>query len=191
LNDFGVAQLNRLFKVSRKHMARDTITRNGNTVIGFGEQSNQFRLVQEIIIRSVSKTWEEAKPEWDLKLVYREDEPLTCLCGHEPINEICVLRNRRNGNSAEVGNVCVTKFLGLESDLIFSGLRRVAKDPDKALNKAATNYAHEQGWITDWERDFCLDTNRKRKLSVKQVMKRAEINRLVLVKTTNTYRAYE
>jgi hypothetical protein len=153
------------------------------------EQSNQFRLFKEIIARSVSQTWEEAKLEWDLKHVYREDEPLTCLCGHTPIIEICVLHNRRNGNTAEVGNVCVNKFLGLESDLIFSGLRRVAKNVDKALNEAATNYAHEQGWITDWEKKFCLDTNRKRKLSAKQELKRAEINRLILAKTTNTLRA--
>jgi hypothetical protein len=152
------------------------------------EQSNQFRLFQEIIARSVAKIWDEAKVEWDLKHVYREDEPLTCLCGHTPIIEICVLQNRRNGNMAEVGNVCVTRFLGLESDLIFSGLRRVAKDASKALNEAATNYAHEQGWITDWEKQFSLDTNRKRKLSAKQALKREEINQRVLAKTTNTYK---
>lgn len=156
-----------------------------------GEQSNPFRLFREIIARSVAKTWEEAKLEWDLKHVYREERPLTCLCGHTPIIEICVLRNRLNYNTAEVGNVCVTKFLGLESDLIFSGLRRIAKDIDKALNEAATIYAHEQGWITDWEKDFCLNTLRKRKLSLKQTIKRAGINRLILTKTTNTYRAKE
>lgn len=155
------------------------------------EQSNQFRLFREIIALSESKDWDEAKLEWDLKRVYREEEPLTCLCGHFPIIEICVLTNRNNGNLAEVGNVCVTKFLGLESDLIFSGLRRIAKDGDKALNEAAINYAFEQRWINDWEKGFCLDTMRKRKLSAKQALKRAQINRLVLTKTTNTYRTKE
>jgi hypothetical protein len=153
-----------------------------------GEQSNQFRLFEEIITRSVAKTWDEAKLEWDLKDVYREDEPQTCLCGHMPIIEICVLRNRRNGNQAEVGNVCVNKFLGLESDLIFDGLRRIAKDERKALNKAATEYAHKQGWITDWEKEFSSTTNRKRKLSEKQALKRSEINKRVLAKTTNTFK---
>ena len=152
------------------------------------EQSNQFRLFKEIVTLSTAKIWEEAKLEWDLKHVYREDEPLTCLCGHTPIIEICVLQNRRNGNYAEVGNVCVTKFLGLESDLIFSGLRRVAIDASKGLNEAATNYAHEQGWISAWEKQFSLDTNRKRTLSAKQTLKRREINQRVLAKTTNTYK---
>lgn len=152
------------------------------------EQSNRFRLFAEIIALSVAKSWEEAKLEWDLKHVYREDEPMMCLCGHTPIIEICVLQNRCNGNLAEVGNVCVTRFLGLESDLIFAGLRRVAKNPSKALNEAATNYAHEQKWITDWEKQFSLDTSRKRKLSAKQVLKRVEINQRILAKTTNTYK---
>jgi hypothetical protein len=153
------------------------------------ERSNQFRLFKEIIALSIATTWEEAKAEWDLKNVYREDEPLTCLCGHTPIIEICVLQNRLNKNWAEVGNVCVTKFLGLESDLIFSGLRRIARDKDKALNEASTSYAYEQGWINEWERDFCLSTMRKRSLTAKQALKRAEINRLILAKTTNTYRS--
>ncbi|MDB6025498.1 MAG: hypothetical protein JWM68_1721 [Verrucomicrobiales bacterium] len=139
-------------------------------------------------MRSVAKTWDEAKLEWDLKHVYREDEPLTCLCGHSPIIEICVLSNRHNYKSAIVGNVCVMKFLGLESDLIFAGLRRVAKDSSKALNEATTIYANEQGWITDWEKNFSLDTKQKRKLSEKQGQKRVEINLRVLAKTTNTYR---
>lgn len=153
------------------------------------EQSNQYRLVTEIIARSVSKNWEAAKLEWDLKSVYRETEPSTCLCGHSPIIEICVLHNRQNRNTAEVGNVCVNKFLGLGSELIFSGLRRVAQDAGKSLNEAATNYAHLQGWITDWEKKFCLGTIRKRKLSTKQEQIRAEINRRILAKTTNTLRA--
>lgn len=153
------------------------------------ERSNQFKLIEGIIALSVAKTWDEAKLEWDLKHVYREDEPLICLCGHTPIIEICVLQNRQNGKSAIVGNVCVNKFLGLESDLIFAGLRRVAKDTSKALNAAATNYAHEQGWITDWEKEFSSDTNRKRRLTAKQALKRAEINRRILARTTNTFKS--
>jgi hypothetical protein len=150
------------------------------------EQSNQFRLFREIIALSVAKTWEEAKREWGLVDIHREDEPLTCLCGHTPIIEICLLRNRRNNNSAIVGNVCVNKFLAIESELIFAGLRRIAEDSTKALNGAATIHAHEKGWITDWEKTFSLDTVRKRKLSEKQQRKRAEINQRVLVRTTNT-----
>jgi len=138
-----------------------------------GERSNRFRLVTEILERSAADAWNEARHEWDLMEVYREDEPQECLCGHTPIIEICVLRNRCTGYVVTVGNVCVTKFLGLGSNRIFEGLKRVAKNSDKALNEATTEYAHNQGWITDWERDFSLNTNRKRNLSDKQVRVRS------------------
>ncbi|MGD2122913.1 MAG: hypothetical protein PVJ76_14265 [Gemmatimonadota bacterium] len=50
----------------------------------------------------------------------------------------------------------------------------------KALNGAATEYAFERRWIDDWERGFCLDTARKRKLTEKQLHMRRRINRKVL-----------
>jgi hypothetical protein len=149
------------------------------------EVGNRFQLFKEIIDRSVADNWEEAKREWELEEIYHEDEPLTCLCGHTPIIEICVLRNRRNGNDAIVGNVCVNKFLGIESDLIFQGLRRIQEDISKGLNAAATLYAFEKKWINGWEKDFSLDTNKKRKLSDKQQAKREQINRRILMRTSN------
>jgi len=98
------------------------------------------------------------------------------------------LHNRLNGKDAIVGNVCVNKFLGIESNLIFGGLRRITEDPSKGLNGAATLHAFEKKWITEWEKNFSLDTNKKRKLSAKQETKREEINRRVLARTTNKFR---
>jgi hypothetical protein len=146
----------------------------------------EYELMQEIIRLSQAATWREAKLEWELAEVFYQQEPDTCLCGHFPINEICVLRNRRNGHRAEVGNVCVKKFLGLPSDEIFRALSRVAKDETKALNAEAVGHAHERSWINDWEREFYLDTMRLRKLSNKQLVKRKQINRLVLRRTRRT-----
>lgn len=148
------------------------------------ESSNASALAAAIIARSVSSQWQQAKHEWILDQVYRQDEPDTCLCGHYPIIEICVLRNRHNGNLAVVGNVCVKKFLGLPSDLIFQALKRVAKDPDKPLNEAAVSHAFAKQWINQWEHDFCLDTMRKRSLSDKQMAKRRQINLQLLARTT-------
>ena len=108
---------------------------------------NHILLAKEITALSASDRWPEARLEWDLLSVYQEEEPQTCLCGHTPIIEICVIRNRNNGNEAVVGNVCVNKFLGLNSEKIFAGLRRVGKDDSKALNEAATLYAFDKGWI--------------------------------------------
>lgn len=129
-----------------------------------------------IINLSVAKTWDEAKLEWNLEAIYRQDEPDTCLCGHFPIIELCVLRNRFNRNEAIVGNVCVKKFMGMPSDIVFQAVRRVTQDLSKALNAEAFKHAHERGWINDWERVFYFDTMRKRVLSGKQAQKRQQIN---------------
>jgi hypothetical protein len=143
---------------------------------------SKYKLIREIIERSEADNWDEAKPEWELAEVYDQREPDECLCGHFPINEICILRNRKNGRLAKVGNVCVKKFLGLPSDRILKGLRRIVVDDSKALNVAATEYAYERGWIDKWERGFCLDTARKRKLTQKQLHARRRINQKVLRK---------
>jgi len=144
------------------------------------EKSNQYKLTQGIIELSNANTWDEAKLEWDLVEIYRQEEPDTCLCGHHPIIEICILKNRVNETCTVVGNVCVKKFMGLPSDKIFQAVRRIGKDETKALNAEAIQHAHERGWINDWERSFCFNTMRKRNLTPKQKSKRAEINQLVL-----------
>lgn len=145
---------------------------------------SEYKLAAAIVALSAGRTWDEAKLEWQLDEVYNQDEPDTCLCGHFPIVEICVLRNSCNGNTAEVGNVCVKKFLGLPSDRIFNAIARVAGDIERALNAEAVDHAHRRRWINDWEREFYFDTMRKRNLSEKQFAKRVQINRLVLKQTS-------
>jgi hypothetical protein len=147
---------------------------------------SEYRLAQEIISLSSAKIWEEAKLEWRLNDVYYEEEPETCLCGHFPIIEICVLLNGKNGSTAIVGNCCVKKFIGLPSDKIFQAVRRVRQDYKKALNGETINHAHEHGWISNWERNFYFDTMRKRNLSQKQTDKRVQINQKVVAKIVTT-----
>lgn len=136
----------------------------------------QFQLTSEIISRSVARTWDAAKLEWELKEVYEADSPESCLCGHYPIIELCVLGNKLNRKSATVGNCCVKKFIGLPSDKIFQAVKRVRKDATKSLNTEAIDYAFKRGWINAWERDFYFDIMRKRKLTPKQAAKKAQIN---------------
>ena len=57
---------------------------------------SEYQLTTRLIDLSVEDVWDEAKLEWALESVWREDEPDTCLCGHYPIIEICLLRNRKN-----------------------------------------------------------------------------------------------
>lgn len=136
----------------------------------------EYHLIKEIIKLSEANIWDEAKVEWTLSKVHEVDEPQTCLCGHSPIIEICLLRNKYNGNVAEVGNCCVKKFIGLCSDKIFGAVKRVRKDREKSLNIETIEHAFEVGCIDDWERNFYVDVMRKRILTTKQRQKKIEIN---------------
>jgi hypothetical protein len=137
---------------------------------------SEYKLSQEIIDLSEANIWDAAKLEWKLEEIYEADEPGTCLCGHTPIIETCVLRNEKNHNTAVVGNCCVKKFIGLPSDKIFQAIKRVRKDNEKSLNAEAIEYAYSRGWINDWERNFYLDNMRKRNLTSKQLAKKIQIN---------------
>jgi hypothetical protein len=145
-----------------------------------------YRLAEKIVALSVAGNWSMAKLEWDLAKVFfaDPDEPGTCLCGHRPIREHCVLVNRLNGNMAVVGNVCVTRFMGLASDRLFRSLRRIEQDRTRALSVPMVEHAYGQGWINDWERGFNLNTVQKRRLSGKQRLIRAQINGKVLARAT-------
>jgi hypothetical protein len=149
------------------------------------KEHNATKLTTEIIALSNSNTWESAKNEWVLSEIYEEDEPSTCLCGHFPIIEICVLRNRFNGAEIIVGNVCVKKFLGLPSDRIFSAIKRISKDNSKSLNTESIEYMKNRGWLTDWEYGFYCSTFKKRVLTEKQMKARVDINQKLLRKSKN------
>src|SRR3569832_509248 len=125
---------------------------------------SEFQLMRQIVALSQASTWDKAKLEWELESVNDEEEPDTCLCGHFPIDEICVIANRENGNTAIVGYVCVKRFLGLPSGPIFQSVKCVKRGSRKTFNEETIIHAHQKGWITTWERAFYLDTWRKRKL---------------------------
>lgn len=141
---------------------------------------SEYKLASAIIALSDAENWDAAKLEWALQEVYEAGEPETCLCGHFPIIELCILKNKRNGNHATVGNCCVKKFVGLPSDKIFRAVKRVRKDTSKSLNAEAIKHAFNRGWITEWERDFYFNIMRKRILTAKQASKKQQINELVL-----------
>jgi hypothetical protein len=143
---------------------------------------SEFKLTAEIIARSKAKTWDLAKTEWALAEVYEAEEPDTCLCGHFPIIEICTLKNRVTGQTADVGNCCVKRFIGLPSDKIFQAVKRVRKDTSKSLNGEAIAHAFEKTWINEWERDFYLRIMRKRVLSSKQSEKKIQINEKIAMR---------
>jgi hypothetical protein len=143
-----------------------------------------YKLAKEIIDLSFSNTWEEAKREWFLSHIYFSHFHENCLCGHE-IVECCVLENTLNKNRCIVGNVCVNKFMGIESNTIFDSVKKVKEDFSKSLNYETISYAYDKKWINDWEKTFYLDTLRKRKPSEKQLFKRQQINQKIIYKILN------
>lgn len=136
---------------------------------------SQETLKAEILARSTAKDWPHALREWELDTIWWSDVLDSCLCG-QPIKEICELRNRVNGNRAQVGNVCVNRFLGIGSERLFVSLRKVKVDAGESFNEAMIDYAHERRIITDWEYKFYHDIWRKRKLSMKQRDVKVRIN---------------
>jgi hypothetical protein len=172
-----------------------------NAVKTPGKNHSAFRLFRRIIALSEGDTWAVARQEWQLQDIFfvpvaeqavlELDDDLDqnpsgqgygrCLCGHQPIVEHCLLRNIKNGKQAIVGNVCVNKFLGFDTEPLFTAFKRIAHDSDQALCAAAVDYAHHKGWLNDWERGFYKDTCRKRKPTERQLAKRRQINELVLL----------
>jgi hypothetical protein len=136
---------------------------------------NFEQLKHAILKLSKAQDWEVARKEWVLITIYEVGEPDTCLCGHFPIIEICEIENRITGNRADVGNVCIKRFLGFRSDLIFAGLKRIRKDPAKSLNPDAITFFRQRGALSDWEYNFLQDTMRKRTLTPAQLAKRRSI----------------
>ncbi|MGV3608927.1 MAG: hypothetical protein ACO1RA_21160 [Planctomycetaceae bacterium] len=140
----------------------------------------QPTLRANIIEQSEAKTWYEACQEWRLQNIWMSDDPQTCQCGHFPIHEICVIRNRHNGNLTDVGNCCVNNFLGINSEKLFASVRKVSQDVSASFNAETINLVYEEGYINDWELSFYLNNWRKRKLSYKAAAIKQKINEKIL-----------
>jgi len=141
----------------------------------------QFKLIDDIIALSVSKFWESAKNEWNFEYAYYSEISQTCLCGHYPINNICVIRNTKNNNSTEIGNCCINKFLGIENgNKIFTSILRLKDDLAKSMSEEVVDYLKSKKIITDFEYDFYTNTLRKRILSEKQLDIKKRINQKLL-----------
>uniref|UniRef100_A0AC34FQ89 Uncharacterized protein n=1 Tax=Panagrolaimus sp. ES5 TaxID=591445 RepID=A0AC34FQ89_9BILA len=144
---------------------------------------NKERLQANIIALSESKNWLVAKLEWELDFIYRAPAAETCLCGHSPIIELCVLINTKNDAKTVVGNVCVKKFMDLcEPSKIFRSFNSIEKNVKKSLNIAAIKYAFKKGWLTEWEYGFLTNTKGKsfKRLSEKQQFKREQVNSIIV-----------
>lgn len=143
-----------------------------------GGGHNEAKFKAAILALSISNVWDDAKAEWQLHFVYDDPGDRACECEHSPIHQICVIKNHRNGNTTEVGNVCVRRFLRLVSNRIFAVLRRVRADINNSLNPAALElfrdrgvitYAEEQEYKSYWrKRTTITGVEKKQKIAINQ-----------------------
>lgn len=142
-------------------------------------EHNFERLKAHILPLSRSNVFDVARTEWDLASVEITEEFDNCPCGQE-IKEHCYITNRITGQSTYVGNVCINRFIGIDTGNLFDGLKRIANDPYANANLDVIEHGRRMGFIYDTEYDFLVRTRLKRKLSQKQLEWKRKINRRII-----------
>jgi hypothetical protein len=143
---------------------------------------NFENLKAHILPLSSSTDFNAARDEWDLVHIEISEDFDNCPCGKD-IKEHCYIRNRITGQETYVGNVCINRFMGLDTGNLFAGLKRITQDPDAAPNLALIEHANQKGYLYDREYGFLTSTARKRILSGAQLSWRRKINRRIISQT--------
>ncbi|KIM10092.1 MAG: hypothetical protein KU37_11975 [Sulfuricurvum sp. PC08-66] len=138
-------------------------------------EHNHEKLKLHILPLSTSTDFGIASKEWKLVGIGLEEDWDECPCGHR-IKELCYIENTFNGGKTYVGNVCVNKFMGIDTGNIIAGLQKIIKNNQANTNDDLIVYAKQQNIISEWEYDFLSDTKHKRNLSDKQLEVKQKIN---------------
>jgi len=142
---------------------------------------NLERLKAHIVPLSRADSFELARLEWELIGIEVSNEFDHCPCGQQ-IKEHCYIENRKNQNRTYVGNVCINRFLGIETGNLFDGLRRIREDITANPNEDLIRHAYKFGYIFEKEYGFLMQTRFKRQLTVRQLEWKKKINRRILNK---------
>jgi len=145
-------------------------------------EHNFERLKEHILPISQSDDFYHAKKEWLLVDVEINEDWDNCPCGQD-IKELCYIQNQLNGNKTYVGNVCINRFLEIDTGCLFDGLKRIAKDDNANANQDLIVHAYKLGYIFEKEYQFLMSIKLKRKLSDKQRAWRQKINLRIINKT--------
>lgn len=147
------------------------------------EGHNFERLKAHTLSLSVSKSFDIARKEWSLVAIEISEEFDECPCGQE-IKEHCYIRNRLNGNETYVGNVCINRFIRIDTGNLFDGLKRIAKDLTANANSDLIEHAYRIGYLYgEKEYTFLKQTMRTRNLSAAQIAWKVKINRRIVSQT--------
>lgn len=148
---------------------------------------NLERLKAHILPLSVSDNFRVARQEWKLVDIEIREEGGRCPCGQR-IVEHCHLKNGLNGNETHVGNVCVQKFLEINTEGLFEGLRRIAINDNANPSDALIDHAFRSGYLYGIDEYlFMKEVRSRRKLSPKQARWRQKINGRILRKTVVSF----
>lgn len=109
---------------------------------------NEAKLKQHVLALSTSKEWDTARKEWCLTNIRKLPKPGRCPCGHNPITYVCEITNTINGRTTNIGNVCIQKFMSLETD-IFSSAMSVIVSPQSNLSARAIEYAQDHKLLSE------------------------------------------
>lgn len=140
-------------------------------------------LKAHIVSLSVSQRFDTARSEWSLVAVEISEEFDHCPCGQK-IKEHCYIRNRLNGRETYVGNVCINRFIQIDTGNLFDGLKRIAKDLTANANSDLIEHAYRMGYLySEREYIFLKQTMLKRNLSKAQIDWKVKINRRIVSQT--------
>lgn len=140
-------------------------------------------LKRHILPRSKASDFDMAKREWDLLDIEISEVADSCPCG-QAIHDICHIRNRETGEVTYVGNVCINKFIGVDTQALFAGFKKIRKCESANMNAELIHYASSHGLLYPREEEFLYGTARKRNLSLAQLKWKRDINRRVIRKIT-------
>jgi len=143
-------------------------------------------LSEHIVGLSSADEFETAKHEWRVSHVVMLDYPDDhCPCG-QLIKELCYIHNDATDEETYVGNVCVKRFMGIDTGNLFSGLKRIIDNNRATPNFDVIDYADEHGFLYGKEYSFLISIRGKRALSEKQSGWLRKINRRIVERITVT-----
>lgn len=144
------------------------------------EGHNFEQLKQHILTLSESNVFEVARTEWKLHSIEISEEWDSCPCG-QSIKEHCYIENQKNGKKTYVGNVCINRFMKIDTGTLIDGLKRIRKNIRANANEALIEYARQKGYLYgEKDYNFLLSTMNKRKLSEAQLSWKEKINNRIL-----------
>jgi len=139
----------------------------------------QEDLKKHILAMSHAQDFTQACLEWHLVNIYLTEEWDNCPCGQD-IKEHCEIANRVTGAQTFVGNVCINRFIPLNTATLFAGLKRIRANRVANVNEDLIAHAEARGFLFPKESVFLRQTARKRSLSEKQLAWKEKINRRIL-----------